>query len=260
MAMCDENNDAAEDGWRADFERVASDNGAWPAAVARNAGGGYKLMSTEAGWSWWRAACLSIMAASKAAKAEAVVFMDADTLAAMQATPISSKTRWPVYRLREWESKAGMAALCLCNETTEAPQTGEWLAAADVHRLTRDIDVALNGEAGSAQQAMLCDIAGLVAGEVRKRGNKLLLEVLWRIDVATRDYHYALDTRKNGNLAAGALADAVQQALGMPWQQGVEKQHRDYRDVRPCMSKYTTLADYDTALAEWAERQQKGQK
>jgi hypothetical protein len=42
----------------------------------------------------------------------------------------------------------------------QEPADGEkWIAAEDVDRLCREMDVALNGEDGAAPQASLCDIA-----------------------------------------------------------------------------------------------------
>jgi hypothetical protein len=40
------------------------------------------------------------------------------------------------------------------------PKTGRWYAAEDIDRLVRELDVIINGEAGAAPQAMLCDIVG----------------------------------------------------------------------------------------------------
>lgn len=39
---------------------------------------------------------------------------------------------------------------------------------------------------------------------------------------ALRDYHYALDTRKHGGVAAGNAIHAIEAALGMEWNQGAE--------------------------------------
>lgn len=46
------------------------------------------------------------------------------------------------------------------------PQHGDWIAADDVNRLVRDLDVAINGEAGAAKQASLCDIVA----QMKRRG------------------------------------------------------------------------------------------
>lgn len=43
-----------------------------------------------------------------------------------------------------------------------APQAGNWIAADDVQRLTRELDVLLNGEEGAAPQASLCDLVAQV--------------------------------------------------------------------------------------------------
>ncbi len=41
---------------RAEFEAVASDYGACPKAIERDAKGNYLLMHTATGWMWWQAA------------------------------------------------------------------------------------------------------------------------------------------------------------------------------------------------------------
>ena len=43
---------------------------------------------------------------------------------------------------------------------------------------------------------------------------------------AVRDYHFALDTRQHGGVAAGKALDAIQSALGMHWKQGAESATR----------------------------------
>jgi hypothetical protein len=47
---------------------------------------------------------------------------------------------------------------------------GDWVRADDVNRLVRELDVALNGEAGAAEQAALCDIVS----HVKSQGWKLV--------------------------------------------------------------------------------------
>lgn len=115
------------------------------------------------------------------------------------------------------------------------PTIGHWICAEDVHRLVRGIDVALNGEHGAAKQAMLCDIAGLLDDECRKHGGLPLLELLdedkgaeklGKVAQAVRDFHYAMDTRQHGTVAAGRALDAVQTALGMNWVLGAEAARR----------------------------------
>ena len=44
---------------------------------------------------------------------------------------------------------------------------------------------------------------------------------------AVADYHYALDTRQHGDIAANCAVRAIQRALGMPWEQGQEKARRE---------------------------------
>lgn len=46
------------------------------------------------------------------------------------------------------------------------------------------------------------------------------------VKLAIRDYHYGLDTRKNGNLIAGQAVAAIQEALGMEWIPGAEATRR----------------------------------
>ncbi|WP_216361097.1 hypothetical protein, partial [Comamonas thiooxydans] len=43
---------------------------------------------------------------------------------------------------------------------------------------------------------------------------------------AVRDFHYALDNRKHGGVAAGAAMNAIELALNMYWQQGQEADRR----------------------------------
>lgn len=58
-----------------------------------------------------------------------------------------------------------------------APKEGAWISANDVNRLVRELDVALNGEAGAAKQAALCDIVAQVRLAMRRRGGPLLANV-----------------------------------------------------------------------------------
>jgi hypothetical protein len=65
------------------------------------------------------------------------------------------------------------------------PTTGNWIAADDVNRLVREIDVALNGEDGAAQQASLCDIAAQVKRAAREHaahGNAALAHISNALD------------------------------------------------------------------------------
>lgn len=51
----------------------------------------------------------------------------------------------------------------------------------DHHRLVRELDVLLNGEAGAAKQASLCDIVGQLAAQKRHRPSKTEVDdVQWK--------------------------------------------------------------------------------
>lgn len=58
------------------------------------------------------------------------------------------------------------------NEPPYAP--GSWVAADDVYRMTREIDVALNGEDRAAARPTLADICAQVVREASRRGRPLL--------------------------------------------------------------------------------------
>lgn len=53
------------------------------------------------------------------------------------------------------------------------------------------------------------------------------LAALEPVRQAVADYHYALDMRQHGGLAAGRALTVIQQAMGMPWVQGEEKARRE---------------------------------
>lgn len=55
-----------------------------------------------------------------------------------------------------------------------APAVGNWIAAEEVDRLVRDLEVALHGEADAAPQASLCDIVGLAKAAADKLGRPVL--------------------------------------------------------------------------------------
>ena len=55
-----------------------------------------------------------------------------------------------------------------------APTVGNWIAAEEVDRLVRDLEVALHGEADAAPQASLCDIVGLAKAAADKLGRPVL--------------------------------------------------------------------------------------
>lgn len=54
------------------------------------------------------------------------------------------------------------------------PVAGNWVAASDVDRLVRELDVALHGESDAAPQASLCDIVGLAKAAADKLGRPVL--------------------------------------------------------------------------------------
>ena len=57
----------------------------------------------------------------------------------------------------------------------EATHTaGNWISAADVDRLTRELDVAMNGKSAAASQASLCDVVAQAKAEAKKLGRPLL--------------------------------------------------------------------------------------
>lgn len=58
--------------------------------------------------------------------------------------------------------------------TAATPETGNWICADDVNRLVRELDVALNGEDGAAEQASLCDLVAQVQSTARANGAPLL--------------------------------------------------------------------------------------
>lgn len=55
----------------------------------------------------------------------------------------------------------------------QAPEKGHWIAAEDVYRNVRELDVAFNGD-GAAEAPLLIDVLSQVAGEARKLGMPIL--------------------------------------------------------------------------------------
>lgn len=65
-------------------------------------------------------------------------------------------------------------------------------------------------------------------------------DTLEAIRFAVRNYHYALDTRQHGDVAANAAICKIMDVLGMPWAQGEELDRREksiYMDERRCEGK-----------------------
>jgi len=48
------------------------------------------------------------------------------------------------------------------------PATGSWVAAEDVQRMARELDVAMNGEEGAAKTPALCDVVAQAKTQLRK--------------------------------------------------------------------------------------------
>lgn len=47
------------------------------------------------------------------------------------------------------------------------------------------------------------------------------------IMTAVRDFHYALDTRQHGLIAADRALNAIQNTLGMVWEPNLERKRRE---------------------------------
>lgn len=54
---------------------------------------------------------------------------------------------------------------------------------------------------------------------------------------AIRDYHFALDTRQHGGVAANRAISRIEATLEMPWTQGAESARRSGEAERPQASK-----------------------
>jgi hypothetical protein len=84
------------------------------------------------------------------------------------------------------------------------------------------------------------DFGGESSEWVRQHPVTTPTQQIEEIKQAVRDYHYALDTRQHGGLAADALVNAVCKTLSMHWQQGCRKSAS--RCGRCCV-KTSVLAD-----------------
>lgn len=80
--------------------------------------------------------------------------------------------------LREVIAAAGLnpddLALEILRAAEVEPLTGNWVSADDVDQLTREIDVALNGESGAARAPRLCDIAAQCVRAAHALGGPIL--------------------------------------------------------------------------------------
>jgi hypothetical protein len=132
------------------------------------------------------------------------------------------------------------------------PEHGNWIAAGDVNRLVRELDVLLNGEDGAAKQASLCDIVSQVASQhfvlVRRA------DVPWAEEVeAIRARHeaakQALDDERyySGNVPAvfptneGKRAHADRATL----LRLLDAAREDLREVREAAGPWLVWADID---------------
>jgi hypothetical protein len=68
--------------------------------------------------------------------------------------------------------------------------------------------------------------AGLYRQSVAAPADAERLALAERIATALRDYHYALDMRQHGGVAANQALVAIQQAMELPWIMGKEKTKR----------------------------------
>ncbi len=57
-------------------------------------------------------------------------------------------------------------------------------------------------------------------GFVRADVHQAALDRIARLEAAVTAYHLSLDRREHGGIAGNRLVDAVQNILGMPWNQG----------------------------------------
>ncbi|WP_263147771.1 hypothetical protein [Pseudomonas sp. RIT-PI-AD] len=80
-------------------------------------------------------------------------------------------------------------------------------------RLVRELDVALNGEAGAAPQASLCDIVGQVASAVRLAGKPLLVEIE-KLRELNRDLEAQLHDAEERAGSASRNASAFEERMG----------------------------------------------
>lgn len=60
-----------------------------------------------------------------------------------------------------------------------APEQGSWVSADDVQRLARDLDVAINGEAGAAPAPQLCDVVAQAVGVMAARRADFPIVARW---------------------------------------------------------------------------------
>ncbi|MDT0140172.1 hypothetical protein [Acidovorax sp. PRC11] len=97
-----------------------------------------------------------------------------DVLREMLSDPDQRLDQCPARMARANQAARALAGVQAPPAAQEAePATGRWVNADDVDRLVREIDIALYGS-GAAEQAKLCDLAGLVTHAAAKAGRPLL--------------------------------------------------------------------------------------
>lgn len=81
----------------------------------------------------------------------------------------------------------------------------------------------------------LADALAAARGEadIEERATRVSLATLHLIEQAIRDYHFALDNREHGGVAAGKAIDAIEELLGRPWRQGEETALRSLKGQTP---------------------------
>jgi len=135
------------------------------------------------------------------------------------------------------------------------PEHGNWIAADDVNRLVRELDVLLNGEDGAAKQASLCDIVSQVASQhfvlVRRADVPSADEVeaiRARHDEACNPVAYSFDAHIQAHTDRATLLrllDAARAELA-----GVREAARPFVDV--ANNFQDTLPDARINTQEWA--------
>lgn len=81
-----------------------------------------------------------------------------------------------------------------------------WVNADDVRRLTHELDVAMNGEAGAAPAPSLCDVVAQASSVARKYGKPLLDSVTSSELETLRERVYTLETEVDAVVQAGKIA------------------------------------------------------
>ena len=104
--------------------------------------------------------------------------MTAPTLAEIATRACDYRPLAGASTLREVIAAAGLnpddLALEILRAAEVEPLTGNWVSADDVNQLTREIDVALNGDEGAADAPKLCDIAAQCVRAAHVRGGPIL--------------------------------------------------------------------------------------